>query len=350
MPRARKPENVGLPRRWRHVHGAYYYQVPPGQEAAWDNKKLFRLGATLSDAYTVWAERLKYVQDAKTIAELLDRYALEVIPTKKVTTQAQNRSAIKFVRAAFGAFGLMEIKPRHVYQYVDKASGKTGAKREIEVLSHALTKAVEWGYIDRHPFKGEVRLKGEKARTRYVEDWEVVECLSLKPLRKVGSVLAAQAYIRLKLLTGMRRGDMLRLTMSNLQDDGIHVQPGKTETTTGKRQIFGWSDELREVVEMAKAARPVKLSPFLFCNRDGEGYFDEETGRAGGWESLWRNFIARVMEETKVEEHFTEHDLRAKCASDAETLEHARQLLAHADGKITERVYRRKPEFIKPLR
>jgi integrase len=56
------------------------------------------------------------------------------------------------------------------------------------------------------------------------------------------------------------------------------------------------------------------------------------------------------MDETKVEEHFTEHDLRAKCASDASTLEHARQLLANADGKITERVYRRKPEVVKPLR
>ncbi|WP_229421444.1 hypothetical protein [Telluria antibiotica] len=82
MPRARKPENKGLPLRWRHTHGAYYYQVPPGQEAAWDGKKLFRLGATLSDAYTVWAERLKYVQDAKTVAQLLDRYALEVIPRR----------------------------------------------------------------------------------------------------------------------------------------------------------------------------------------------------------------------------------------------------------------------------
>jgi len=350
MPRARKPENKGLPARWRHTHGAYYYQVPPGQEGAWDGKKLFRLGATLSDAYTVWAERLKYVQDAKTVAQLLDRYALEVIPTKAITTQAQNRSAIQPVRTAFGSMGLMDIKPRHVYQYVDKAKGKTGARREMEVLSHALTKAVEWGYIDRHPFKGEVRLQGEKARTRYVEDWEVVECLSLTSRRKAGSVLAAQAYIRLKLLTGMRRGDMLRLTMSDLKEDGIYVEPNKTRDSTGKRLIIEWSEELRAAVEMAKAARPVKLSPFLFCNRNGEGYIDEKTGRAGGWESLWRNFITRVMEETKVEEHFTEHDLRAKCASDAETLEHARQLLAHADGKITERVYRRRPEVVKPLR
>jgi integrase len=350
MPRARKPENAGLPLRWRRVHGAFYYQVPPGQEAAWDGKKLFRLGATLADAYTVWAERLRYVQDAKTINQLLDRYALEVIPKKAPTTQTQNRSAIKSVRKVFGTLGLDDVKPMHIYRYVDKAAGKTGARREIELLSHAFTKAVEWGFIDRHPFKGEVRLEGEKARTRYVEDWEIVECLSLAPRRKAGSVLAAQAYMRLKLLTGMRRGDMLRLTMSDLKEDGIHVQPAKTENTTGKRLIIEWSEELRAAVALAKAARPTHLSPFLFCNRKGEGYLDEETGRAGGWESLWRNFIARVMEETKVEAHFTEHDLRAKCASDATTLEHARQLLAHADGAITERVYRRRPEVVKPLR
>lgn len=349
MPRARKPENQGLPKRWRHVHGAYYYQVPPGQEAAWDDKKTFRLGANLPDAYKVWAERLQVVDHAKTIAALLDRYALEVIPKKKVTTQAQNKIAIKPVRATFGSMGLADIKPRHVYQYIDRREAKTSARREMELLSHALTKAVEWGYLDRHPFKGEVRLEGEKARTRYVEDWEIVECLSLEPRRKSGSVLAAQAYIRLKLLTGIRRGDMLRLTMSDLREDGIYVEPGKTEGSTAKRMIIQWSEELREAVDMAKAARPVQLSPFLFCNRSGECYFNEK-GRAGGWETLWRNFMARVMDETRVTEHFTEHDLRAKCASDAATLEHARSLLAHADSKLTDRVYRRRPEVVKPLR
>lgn len=350
MPRARSKENQGLPRRWRHVHGAYYYQVPPGQEAAWDGKKTFRLGASLPDAYGVWAERLRTTDHISTVAALLDRYAIECIPAKKITTQRQNQVAVKKIRTAFGAFSLLDIKPRHVYQYIDGRDAKTSGRREMELLSHALTKAVEWGYIDRHPFKGEVRLKGEKARDRYIEDWEVVEMLALVPVRKAGSVLAAQAYIRIKLLTGMRRGDLLRLTMSDLKDDGIHVMPGKTEDTTGKRQIIGWSEEVRAAVQMAKDARPMRFSSFLFCNRKGEGYFDEETGRAGGWESLWRNFSARIMEETKVEERFTEHDLRAKCASDAETLEHARQLLSHADGKITERVYRRKPEFVKPLR
>jgi len=58
----------------------------------------------------------------------------------------------------------------------------------------------------------------------------------------------------------------------------------------------------------------------------------------------------RVLKETRVKERFTEHDLRARCASDAETLEHAQGPLARADSATTNQIYRRKPERVKPLR
>lgn len=256
---------------------------------------------------------------------------------------------------------LNDLRPQHVYQYVDKrskkitdANGKTtggriAAHREIEILSHAFTKAVEWGYIDRHPFKSEVQLKGEKPRDRYIEDWEVIECLSLESKRNKGSIQAIQAYIRLKLMTGMARSDLLRLTVSNLRNDGIHIQRHKTQGSTGKRTVYEWTPDLRATIELVKAARPV-ISPFLFCNRKGKGYFDEETGESHGWDSMWQRFVARVISETKVENRFTEHDLRAKCASDASSLEHARALLSHADARTTEAIYRRKPERVKPLK
>jgi integrase len=57
-----------------------------------------------------------------------------------------------------------------------------------------------------------------------------------------------------------------------------------------------------------------------------------------------------LLRETKVTERFTEHDLRAKCASDAESLEHARAMLAHADAKTTELIYHRRPERVRPAR
>lgn len=361
MPKPRKPENKGLPARWQIEHGSYFYHVPPGLEPMWDGKKKFRLGKTLAEAYRAWTERIEASEKAETVAQLLDRYALEVIPEKKPTTRAGNLLAIATLRKVFGSLPLDAITPRHVYLFVDRrrkkktnekgktVGGLTVAHREVEVLSHAYTKAVEWGYLNSHPFKSEVRLEGEKARNRYIEDWEIIECLGLQSKQKKGSVHAIHAYMRLKLMTGMARGDLLRLTASNLKDDGIHIKRHKTADSTGKQTIYEWTPELMAAVEMAKQARPA-LSPFLFCNRKGEGYIDESTGLAHGWDSMWGRFMDRVLAETKITERFTEHDLRAKCASDADSLEHARALLSHADARTTEAIYRRKPERVKPLK
>ena len=139
-------------------------------------------------------------------------------------------------------------------------------------------------------------------------------------VRKRGSVLVIQSYIRLKLLTGLRRSDLLRLQVSSCREDGIHVRTNKT----GKAVIYTWTPELRAAIEGAKAARPVHIAPFLFPGRKGQGYVDEETGLCSGWKSMWQRFMDRVLRETKVTERITEHDLRAKCASDADSLEHAR--------------------------
>lgn len=349
MPRKRNKENEGLPARWALLHGAYYFQVPAGLESRWDGKRLFRLGATLPEAYKEWAKRLEVVDAAQTIGALLDRYALEVVPTKAVRTRVENTRAIRNLRAVFGAAPLDWIRPQHIYQYVEaRKKSRIAAHRAVDVLSHAFTKCVEWGLIDRHPFKGEVRLQGEAPRTRYIEDWELIECLALPTKRKKGSILMLQAYIRIKLLTGIARGDLLRLTEADMPEhDGIHVQRHKTQGSTGKRTIYEWSTELRAAVDMAKAVRPAK-SELLFCTRKGTSYIHPIDETASGWDSVWQRFMTRIMVETKVTERFTEHDMRAKCASDAETLEHARALLAHADSRVTDRIYRRKPERVKP--
>lgn len=342
MPRTRKPENRGLPPRWQYTHGAYYYRVPLGLESQWDGKRRFRLGSTLSEAFTAFAKRVEQVSNVRDVASLLDRYSLEVVPAKAPKTAYDNLHAIRKLRAVFGKAALTDIEPHMIYGYVEQRKKPTAAKREIEVLSHAFTKAVEWGIINRHPFKGEVRLKGAKPRDRYIEDWEVVESLALPAMRRRGSVVSIQGYIRLKLLTGLRRGDMLRLRVHDCREDGIHVTTHKT----GKRVIYEWTPERKAAVEACKAARPVDISPFLFCNARGECYLNEKTGTASGFNSMWQNFMTRVLKETKVTERFTEHDLRAKCASDAESLEKARALLAHVDTKMTLRVYRRKPERV----
>ena len=56
----------------------------------------------------------------------------------------------------------------------------------------------------------------------------------------------------------------------------------------------------------------------------------------------------KVLEKTKVTDRFQERDLRAKVASDSDSLIEASERLGHADTAITQRVYRRKPVRIQP--
>lgn len=346
MPQKRNKENRGLPKRWCLKHGAYYYLVPKGHEARWDGKRLFRLGGKLHEAYGVWSARLKVAEDATTVNELLDRYALQEVPKKAAATRTDYMHSIARLRVIFGPCGLEDIRPTNIYQYVDKRKAKVRARREIAVLRHAYTKAVEWGFIDRHPFKNEIRMGGEKPRTRYVTDEEIAQVMALKPMRKKGSVAMIQAYIRLKILLGLRRGDLLRLKIDDLKRNLLTVSTRKTL----KLQSFEWSDELREAVEQAKAARPIDIGPYLFCNAAGECYYSEHTGKASGWDSIWQRFMDRLLDERRITERFTEHDLRAKTASDAGSLERGKELLGHSDIKTTDRHYSRKVTPIRPLK
>jgi integrase len=355
MPRPRLKSNTGLPARWRFKNGAYRYQVPRGLESQWDGKREFTLGKTLPEAYKVWAARVASPTKVTTVGDLLDRYLLEVVPNKKPATRSSDMRVVPIIKKRFGHFavepGPTSVEPHHIYEYVSKNKGRlTRAHREMAVLSHALTWAVQWGIIKKHPFLREVRFERDlqpKRKKRYVEDWEIVEALSLKPYRKRGSVLMCQAWIRLKLSNiGLRATDMMRLKVSDANAEGFTVQPSKTENTTERVQFFKWTPDRKRAWDMALAARPLDIAPYLFCNKHGESYFDEETGSASGFESIWQRFMTRVLKETKVKVRFAERYLRSKVGSDAESLERAQRILGHADRKVTQTFYRLKPDVI----
>ena len=70
------------------------------------------------------------------------------------------------------------------------------------------------------------------------------------------------AYCDFKYLTGMRKGDILTLQKSALQEDGIRYvqrkvrrQNPKTGERKGKERLIVWTPELREVVARILALR-----------------------------------------------------------------------------------------------
>ena len=353
LARKRNPENIGLPKRWQSKHGAYYYHVPESMKHKWDGKTLFRLGKTLPEAYKEWARRLEIIDQAKTVNELLDRYALEIIPDKAVKTQHENTRYLPKIRTYFGHMNIEDIEPHHIYRYLDergrKKNGEGGpsiAKKEMLMLSHAYTKAVMWGYVKKHPFKGEVEYGGEKGRDRYVENWELDCFLSLKEKRKKDPTKMIQAYTNLKILTGLRKQDLLSMKVSQFTEVGIEVDLIKT----GDEITIDWTPNLRAAVDYALSVRPFDIVPHVFCNRDGRSYYNSDKAYAcSGFDSIWGRYMDRVIEDTDLEERFTEHDLRAKTASDLEDIAHAQKLLAHSSVEMT-RKYIRKRQRVRPAR
>lgn len=327
MGRPRK-YNKQLPERMYPRSGTYYF-------VEYVTNKWINLGRDYVAAMTKYASLTAEDGPCATVGDLIDRYLREVAPQKAPRTYRDNVIESKNLRKVFGETLVADVTTRHIYKYLDERGkrAKVRANREIALLTHMFKKAERWGDIS-HSDNPCVRIEKhkEKPRDRYISD---AEYLAFR--RHAGPFIAA--YMDVKYLTALRQADVLKLRLSDLKEDGIHVVAGKT----GKKSIIQWNNDLRAAIEAARRLpRPVR-GMYVFCNRLGQPY----TG--GGFRSMWQRRMKSALENGILKERFTEQDLRAKAASDIDR-EHAIDLLAHSDGKLTDRVYRRRPHIVLPAK
>ena len=322
MARPRK-HNKHLPRSVYLRHGAYYFVDKTG--------KWHRLGSTLADTYRALG---KFYEDAplNTMGVIFDKYQRGVVPNKGPKTQKNQLRHLTLLRASFGHMPASEVKPPAIYAFRDKIAAKhpTLANRVLETLSHVFTKSIEWGVAETNPCRDVHKLK-LPGRDRYVTDAEFNAVYSVAPPM-------VQVAMHLAILTGLRRGDLLSLTRTNLTDEGILIRTSKT----GKSLLIEWSEELSNVVIRAKRIEP-QVRSALISNRQGKPYTGE------GFDTVWQRTMQRALKSGTLLERFRFNDLRAKSASD-DTLAAATERLGHYDMRMTQKFYRRKPSRVRPLR
>jgi site-specific recombinase XerD len=322
----KRTKDKDLPPRVYRKHGALWFVDR--------SNKWHRLGDNLPEAMAAWAKLVERPTEATDMNALLNRYMLEVAPTKAPRSYKDNLNQVRSLRAFFGEMRPEDVEPHHVYQFLEIRGQKARvqANREKALLSHVYTKAMEWGLLRYNPCRGVKRLT-EKPRGHYVEDEDLIGFLSIAPPLLV-------AYCLYKYCTGRRQGEILSTRLDQLKPDGIHYQAAKG----GKKLIIEWDDDLRLAEKMAKALdRPVK-GLYLFCNRKGQPYTGD------GFRSIWQRWMNKAIQQRKVKERFTEHDIRAKSATDYDEQGlDAHALLAHA-RRTTSDIYigRRKVKRVKP--
>lgn len=333
----KKPFAKGV--RWKN--GAWRYRVPRWVDDATlcrvcGGKREVTLGATIGEASAEYGRLLAALHltgRPRTLGELMDRYMAEVVAQSKPASRRSKTASVTRLRAVFGAIPIDGFRSPWAFQYRDRNKHRaTTANRDLETLSHLFSKAIEWGDLanDQHPMRGLKIKKTIPARTRYVTDKELQAALAL-----ASPFLAA--YIRLKVALGLRKADMLRLRLDDATDDGILGKHAKTEQGT----VYDWNDERRAAWAACLKIRPRHFPRLLFMTRDGKGYVAED-GTTSGFDSQWQRFMAKVVAAGVP--RFTEHDLRAKVATDSPDLETARKRLGHKSASTTRGIYDRKNE------
>jgi integrase len=303
-------------------NGAYYYVR---------HNKWKRLDSDYQKAMAGWAELLHQPGEpsmVSTVGELLDRYLLEVVPSKAERTQKDNRQEVRFLRSFFGDMELTSVTTAHVARYVATRTAKTRSNREVALLSHAFNKAILWGLVERNPCAVPGIRNSEKARDRYVTDEEITEFKKECP-----SWL--KLYIELKLLLGLRQQDMLLLQYPS-QSKTLNVVPLKTQNSTRVKLAISLTPELQTLLSLFP-----NDSGYLFKTRSGTTY------TSSGFGSTWKRAMAKYVSNGN--QRFHEHDLRGKVATEIEDPHAAQKLLGHKNLSMTE-AYRkaRQTDVVQP--
>ena len=161
----------------------------------------------------------------------------------KPSTQKAERWVLKArLLPAFGPAPLDRITPAGVTRWFDEYSRTApgGANHALNVLRRILNHAVACGHLDTNPARG-IRRNPRPKLTRFLSREEVYRlhralehCAGARPSRK------RQAdVIRLLLLTGCRRGEILTLRWRDIDGDTLNLGDSKTGTETGLSERAG---------------------------------------------------------------------------------------------------------------
>lgn len=329
----RRKNNFNLPPRMYLKHGAYYYV---SRENKW-----IRLSDDKAIAFAKWAEiegetpRELGTEKPRTgsMGALIDKYMIEIAPKKAKSTYTGNLMEAKNLKGVFGNMLILEVRPTHIAKYLDirGLKSKIRANREISLLSHIFSYAMRWGLIDRNPCLG-VAKHTEKGRDRYITDSE------FESVKKLASDFIA-TVMDFAYITAMRRGDILKLRLDQITEEGIWIKQSKT----GSKQLYEWTDGLIDVVTRAKALKRPIRGLYLFCTRQGQPYSDT------GFKAMWNRVQVKWADQGG--QRFTFHDIRAKALTDAKAKGmDAQSLAGHATSAMTEHyIKRREFKKVKPI-
>lgn len=179
-----------------------------------------------------------------TLAELVDRYTRDVLPTKKETTQHAQRIQFAWWKREFGHLTLADLTPATLVEARDKllttpcrrggTLSPAYTNRHLAALSHACTVAVkEWQWIESNPVLRVTKPTEPRGRVRFLSDDERERLLTACRESSNGDLYPA---VILALSTGARQAEVMGLRWPDV--DLSRKVATLHETKNGERRLL----------------------------------------------------------------------------------------------------------------
>ena len=239
----------------------------------------------------------------------------------------------------------------------------TTVNREMAALRSALTKAVEWEHLADHPMRKVKQAKVEDDhRVRYLTDEEerrLRQALADREQvaraareshrqwmteRKLVPVAALgleeytdhlQPMILLAMNTGLRRGELFKLRRSDIDCEKQQAKVRAAAAKSGKARHVPLNSEAFEAITRWMRQHPGDPDALVFPGKDGNPMNNVD--------SSWRS-VAGAAKLTDFRWHDLRHHFASRLVMSGVDLNTVRELLGHADLKMTLRYAHLAPE------
>lgn len=261
---------------------------------------------------------------APTVADLAEEYLTKYAEAfKRPGSVKEDRDMLKHVLPALGKMKVASVTLHDVEDLHRKMSETPVRANRVHALVRKIfSLAIKWNYRADNPAVGVQRYR-EEARTRYLSGDELQRLSAV--LVKHPNRQSANA-IRLLLLTGARRGEVLGATWAQFDlAAGVWVKPSSHVKQKKEHRIPLSAPALQLLVEM----KDNSSSEFLFPGRD-------TPVAQAGIKNFWKN-ICKEAEITDCHIHDLRHTYASILASAGLSLPIIGALLGHTQAATTQR-------------
>ena len=227
----------------------------------------------------------------------------------------------------FGHIPMADISTQALQSYHNHLKVKLSpatANRHLSLLHRILSLSVRWGYLDKNVCTGISKFQENNNHQRFLSNEEIRNLFSAADYDE--NIFAA-AYIKILLLTGVRRSEGLGMKWEHLQLGGSKPMWYVPHTKSGKSRYVILNPMALKIIE---ALPKVQGNPYVFVGKVTGNPIQNPM-------KAFKRIIARAGIESTFRLHDIRHTVASLIVNNGGSLYDVQAALNHANSSMSER-------------